>query len=98
MLKVKHTDGEGRLGSAEVPAGSMIDEIARVGARRMLAAALKAEAGAYLAQFVDERDGGGHRLVVRNGHAEPGTVTTAAGAVRVARTSGERQAHRRDHR
>jgi putative transposase len=70
-----------------VPSGSLLDEIAREGARRMLAAALRAEADAYVDGFVDgfvdEVDADGHRLVVRNGHHEPRTVTTAAGAVEV---------------
>ena len=49
----------------------------------MLAAALEAEVDAYLAEFAGERDGIGRRLVVRNGHARPRRVTTAAGAVEV---------------
>ena len=61
----------------------LIDEIVREGARRMLAAALEAEVDAYLAEFAGERDGTGRRLVVRNGHAQPRRVTTAAGAVEV---------------
>ena len=35
---------------------SLIDEIVREGARRMLAEALQAEVDAYIARFVDERD------------------------------------------
>jgi transposase-like protein len=61
----------------------LIDEIVRDGARRMLAAALEAEVEGYLAGFAGERDGIGRRLVVRNGHAQPRQVTTAAGAVEV---------------
>jgi transposase-like protein len=62
---------------------SLIDEILREGARRMLAEALRAEVDAYCARFVDERDEHGRRLVVRNGYHEPREVTTAAGAVQV---------------
>jgi len=62
---------------------SLIDEIVREGARRMLAAALLAEADAYCAQFTAERDENGLRLVVRNGYAEPRQVMTRAGAVQV---------------
>jgi transposase-like protein len=65
------------------PSSSVIDEIVREGARRMLAEALQAEVAAYIARFADERDENGHRLVVRNGHHEPREVTTAAGAVQV---------------
>ena len=60
-----------------------LDEIVREGARRMLAAALEDEVAAYVAAFAGERDEQGRRLVVRNGHARPRQVTTAAGAVEV---------------
>jgi putative transposase len=63
---------------------SLLDDIVREGARRMLAAALEAEVDAYLAELVDERDERGRRLVVRNGHARPRQVMTSAGAVQVA--------------
>jgi putative transposase len=63
---------------------SLLDEIVREGARRMLAAALEAEVDAYIADLVDERDESGRRLVVRNGHAKPRTVMTSAGVVGVA--------------
>jgi putative transposase len=60
-----------------------LDEIVREGARRMLAAALEDEVAAYIAGCAGERDEQGRRLVVRNGHARPRQVTTAAGAVEV---------------
>jgi putative transposase len=78
MLTVVPEDGPAKGGS------SLIDEIVRDGARRMLAAALEAEVDAYLAGFAGERDEAGRRLVVRNGRAKPRQVTTAAGAVEVA--------------
>jgi hypothetical protein len=56
-------------GSTE--SGSLIDEIVRDGARRMLAAALEAEVNQYIAELAAERDERGHRLVVRNGHHRP---------------------------
>src|SRR3954467_13626015 len=66
---------------------SLIDEIVRDGARRMLAAALQAEVEDYIAAFADARDeaggGGGRRLVVRNGSHQPREVMPAAGAVEV---------------
>jgi putative transposase len=49
----------------------------------MLAAALEAEVNAYVAEFAEERDAAGRRLVVRNGHHQPRKVTTAAGVVEV---------------
>jgi putative transposase len=60
-----------------------LDELARAGARRMLAAALEAEVDDYLAAHTAERDEGGRRLVVRNGHARQRQVTTVAGAIPV---------------
>ena len=60
-----------------------LDQIVREGARRMLAAALEAEVDDYLVAHAAERDEQGRRLVVRNGHARPREVTTAAGAVAV---------------
>ncbi|MFE3268063.1 IS256 family transposase [Streptomyces sp. NPDC059215] len=63
--------------------GSLIDEIVREGARRMLAAALEAEANQHIAELTTETDERGHRLVVRNGHHRSRTVVTAAGPVEV---------------
>src|SRR5438093_10361659 len=77
MLRVL-TDDDAR---AEMHAG--LDEIVREGARRMLAAALEAEVDGYVAAFADERDEQGQRLVTRNGHAEPRTITTAAGGIEI---------------
>jgi hypothetical protein len=62
---------------------SLIDEIVRDGARRMLAQALRAEVDAYIAQFTGDRDEHGRRLVVRNGSHQPREVLTSAGAVEV---------------
>ena len=56
----------------------------------MLAAALEAEVDDYLAAYAAERDEGGRRLVVRNGHARQREVTTAAGAVAVRGAAGGR--------
>jgi transposase-like protein len=73
-------DPAGRDSSA--PA-SLIDEIVREGARRMLAEALAAEVDAYIAAFAGERDENGRRLVVRNGYHQSRAVLTSAGAVQV---------------
>jgi transposase-like protein len=62
---------------------SLIDQIVRDGARRMLAEALRAEVDAYIAAYTDERDEHGHRLVVRNGYHQEREVLTSAGAVSV---------------
>nr|WP_238431558.1 IS256 family transposase [Streptomyces cavernae] len=76
MLSVVNTEGS-------TESGSLIDEIVREGARRMLTAALEAEVNQYIAELAAERDERGHRLVVRNGRHRPRTVVTAAGPVEV---------------
>ena len=60
-----------------------LDELAREGARRMIAAALKAEADEYVERFSDELDGDGHREVVRNGRARERRVTVGSGTIPV---------------
>jgi transposase-like protein len=75
--------GDERAVAGAADSSSVIDEIVREGARRMLAEALQAEVDAYVARFAAERDGAGRRLVVRNGHHQPREVLTSAGAVRV---------------
>src|SRR6478609_2145483 len=79
MLKVVPDPDEANPGDG----GSLLDEIVRVGARQMLAAALQAEVAAYVAAHADQVDEQGHRLVVRNGDHAGREVTTAAGAVAV---------------
>ncbi|MET9823692.1 IS256 family transposase [Streptomyces sp. NPDC006349] len=76
MLSVVNEDGT-------TQSGSLLDDIVREGARRMLAAALEAEVNQYIAELVGERDEAGRRLVVRNGHHRERTVTTAAGPIAV---------------
>src|SRR5215218_6958692 len=66
-----------------------LDELAREGARRMLAAALEAEVDDYLAAHAAERDEGGRRLVVRNGHGHQRQVTTVAGSIPVRAPRGD---------
>jgi len=60
-----------------------LDEIVREGARRMLVAALNAEAGEYVEKFQSLRDDKGHRWVVRHGKAEPRKVTLGSGTIEV---------------
>ena len=61
---------------------SLLDEIAREGARRMLLAALETEVAAYLEAHAAERGGGGHALVVRNGKGRTRKVTVGSGPSR----------------
>ena len=67
--------------SAELTAG--LDAIVAEGPRRMLATTLEAEVEAYVSSLTHEVDEHGHRLVVRNGHAEPRSLVTGAGPLEV---------------
>jgi transposase-like protein len=58
-----------------------LDELAREGARRMIAAALRAEADEYIERFSEEVDDDGHRVVVRNGRAQERKVTIGSGTI-----------------
>jgi putative transposase len=60
-----------------------LDDLAREGARRMIAAALEAEVDEYVCSFVDEVDEDGKRLVVRNGRGKERRVTVGSGTVRL---------------
>jgi putative transposase len=82
VLKVVHDDTAAN-DNAAANGASLLDEIVRDGARRMLAAALAAEVAAYIEVHADQLDADGHRLGVRNGYHAPRQVTTAAGAVPV---------------
>jgi putative transposase len=78
-----------------------LDDLAREGARRMIATALEAEVADYVERFADERGEDGKRLVVRNGRARERKITIGSGAVpvraprvndrRVDEKAGERQ-------
>jgi len=68
-------------GNEEITAA--LDELAREGARRMIAAALRAEADEYVESFSDELCDDGHRLVVRNGRARQRKVTIGSGTIPV---------------
>ena len=68
--------------------GSILDplsDIAREGARRMLAAALRAEAASFVAQFEDERLPDGRHRVVRHGTGPERTIQTGIGPIPVQR-------------
>ncbi len=77
MLKVMD-NGAGREAVEQV---FELDEIARVGARRMLMAALETEAADYVERHRDQRDAEGRALVVHNGRAQARKLTLGAGTV-----------------
>jgi hypothetical protein len=83
MLKVAQEESRPNEHAPVSVGGSLLDELARDGARQMLAAALQAEVAADLDAHRHEVDEQGRRLVVRNGFHDPREVATAAGAVPV---------------
>ena len=62
-----------------------LTEIAREGARRMLAEALVAEADAFVAGFSEERLADGRQRIVRHGFGPERQIQTGIGAVPVQR-------------
>ena len=70
-----------QLGKLEDP----LTEIAREGARRMLAEMLKAEADAFVAKFSAERLGDGRQRVVRHGFGPERQIQTGIGPLDVQR-------------
>lgn len=63
----------------------LLTEIAREGARRMLAEALRAEVDAFVAGFADETLPDGRQRVVRHGHAPSRSIQTGIGPIEVTR-------------
>src|SRR6201987_2068327 len=82
MLTVVPGEGSGHEGGKD-GSPSLIDEIVREGARRMLAEALQGEVDAYIAAHAAERDENGRRRGVRNGCHQPRGSLTSAGAIEV---------------
>jgi transposase-like protein len=77
MADVTHLRAEDRKDFA-----SDLDEIAREGARRMLAHALETEVADYIARN-QERDERGRAQVVRNGKSRARKVTLGSGTIEV---------------
>lgn len=90
MLKVTTTDDEnyGEMGT--------LDEIARLGAQKMLRQALENEVMEYLLRHEGVLDEDGHRMVVRNGKARTRKVALGVGRIEISasrvddRREGER--------
>jgi putative transposase len=80
MFKLATDDAEGQ--TAEIT--QTLDELAREGARRMIAAALEAEVAEYVEALRHHRDESGHALVVRNGRSHhEWTVQMGAGSIKI---------------
>ena len=59
--------------------GSVLEEIARRGARRLLIEAMETEVSEYIEKHEEKRDGEGRRLVVRNGYMPERDLVTGIG-------------------
>lgn len=79
MLKLTTNDAEGT--APEV--NQSLDELAREGARRMIARALELEVEEHIERMRYRKDQRGHALVVRNGKARERTLTLGAGTVKL---------------
>ena len=80
MFKLTTDDAEGQ--TPEI--AQTLDELAREGARRMIAAALEAEVAEYVEALRHHRDEDGHALVVRNGRSHhERTVQMGAGSIKI---------------
>ena len=79
MLEFTTDDGKGTAPEVR----QTLDELAREGARRMIAAALNMEVDEYLERLQHERDEQGHAMVVRNGYARERPVNMGAGVVTI---------------
>ena len=77
MLKIVETV------PVDVNSRSILDDLVREGARRMLVAALEAEIETYVAAHATELDDSGHRVVVRNGTSPARSVKTGAGPLEI---------------
>jgi putative transposase len=62
---------------------SILDEIVREGARKMLQVALDAEVAEYVAERGNVVDTQGHRVIVRNGHLPERDLVTGVGPVTI---------------
>ena len=60
-----------------------LEEIARLGAERMLAMALEAEIQAFIEQYSSIKNAQGKAAVIRNGYLPERTITTSAGPISV---------------
>ena len=74
LLETAHQDDSHR---------PVLEDLARVGAQKMLMAALEAEVAEYIGAHQDQRDESGHALVTRNGRARARKIVTGTGVLDV---------------
>ena len=79
---MKEVKAEGR-GLQEQSSWSVLEELAREGAREMLGRALKLEVAEFIEAHHEETDERGRRVVVRNGYMESREVITGIGPLEI---------------
>ena len=75
--------GQGPVEAVGGAERSVLDEVLRDGAGRMLMTAIETEVADYIEAHQHERNPNGRRLVVRNGRARERTIVTPVGALQV---------------
>lgn len=78
----EYTEDDARM-IARLETESILEDVCREGARRMLGVALELEVEQHIGLFQDLRDELGRRMVVRNGHHREREVVTGIGKIPV---------------
>lgn len=79
MLKLTTNEQD----TPEIECGSLLDELVREGARKMIMEALELEVAEYVDRCQSARDELGNAMIVRNGRANERRLLTGAGSVTV---------------
>jgi putative transposase len=78
--------------------GDVLEQLARRGARQMLAQAMEAEVGEFVEKHCSMTDGEGRRLVVRNGHLPQRDLVTGIGPLKIRQPRVDDRALEQDKR
>lgn len=76
----KNSNPETSTGPEET-SRSVLEELLKEGARKLLQQAIENEIGEYLERYAHERDEHGRRLVARNGHLPMRDIVTGIGLI-----------------
>jgi len=78
--------------------GEVLEQLARRGARQILAQAMEAEVGEFVEKHRSMTDGEGRRLVVRNGHLPQRDLVTGIGPLKIRQPRVDDRALEQDRR
>ena len=82
-LMEKNELKQGKKQVQDDPTGSLLEEIIREGARKLLQAAIEKEVAEYIENLVAVTDDNGRRMVVRNGFVPERSILTGIGRITV---------------